>query len=110
MPIGRGAGDEGEQEQRHELRQPDHAHQEGALFDAAGVARDGVDLPADGYALRLHRQGGKHPRPPEQGERAALEHGQGGSGGGQAFLWPLIWLTVDVTRPCLIRFADILSY
>jgi hypothetical protein len=45
----------GQQEQGHELRQPDHAEHEGRFPDPHGLAGEAVDLPADDDALRRQR-------------------------------------------------------
>ena len=57
--------EQGQGEQRQELRQPHHAHQERALIHRMGLARQGVDLPADRHRLAHHRQGREHPGDPE---------------------------------------------
>ena len=45
--VGRPAADRGEQEQGHELDQPDQPELEGGIADAHRLAGDVVDLPAD---------------------------------------------------------------
>ena len=68
VAVRRLAGDQHEGKHGQELRQPHHPHKERAGFDAARQARDGIDLPPDGYALRQRRGVRQNPARPQQNE------------------------------------------
>ena len=54
MPVCGRTGNQREQKQRDKLREANHADEKRALLHASGMARDGIDLPADRDALGLH--------------------------------------------------------
>jgi hypothetical protein len=72
-PVGDLARGQCEQEEREELRQPDHADEEGGLGHGAGLAGDGVDLPAQRHGLGLRAEDGGEARAPEQAEVSVPE-------------------------------------
>jgi hypothetical protein len=77
-PIGDDTHHQRQAEQRQELRQPDHAKQEGGFITGHGGAGDVIHLPADDDHQHQARHRGKEPRHPEGAIVADFQRGGNG--------------------------------